>query len=70
MSLAQDSGESDVDFEHGRNATASLPDRRAEAAVADLLLALGRDLGDADLVATPSAWSPRSARCSTANRSR
>jgi GTP cyclohydrolase I len=53
MSLAQDSGESDVDFEHGRNATPSLPDRRAEAAVADLLLALGRDLGDADLVATP-----------------
>ena len=53
MSLAQDSGESDVDFEHGRNATASLPDRRAEAAVADLLVALGRDLGDADLVATP-----------------
>ena len=53
MSLAQDSGESDVDVEHGRNATASLPDRRAEAAVADLLLALGRDLGDPHLFATP-----------------
>ena len=53
MSLAQDSGESDVDFEVGPNATASLPDRRAEAAVADLLLALGCDLGDANLVGTP-----------------
>ena len=53
MSLAQDSGESDVDFAVGGNATASLPDRRAEAAVADLLLALGCDVDDANLVGTP-----------------
>ncbi|HVL62001.1 MAG TPA: GTP cyclohydrolase I [Microbacterium sp.] len=53
MSLAQDSGESDVDFAVGWNATASLPDRRAEAAVADLLLALGCDVDDANLVGTP-----------------
>ena len=53
MSLAQDSGEADVDFAIGRNATASLPDRRAEAAVSDLLLALGCDVDDANLVGTP-----------------
>ena len=53
MSLAQDSGESDVDFTVGQHATASLPDRRAEAAVADLLVALGQDLDSPHLAETP-----------------
>ena len=53
MSLAQVPGESDVEITSGRNATASLPDRRAEAAVTDLLLALGCDVDEPNLIGTP-----------------
>ena len=53
MSLAQVPGESDVEITSGGNATASLPDRRAEAAVTDLLLALGCDVDEPNLIGTP-----------------
>ena len=44
MSLLQETSE---------RMTASLPDRRAESAVAELLLALGQDLDDPNLAETP-----------------
>ncbi|RZS65849.1 GTP cyclohydrolase I [Agromyces ramosus] len=53
MSLVHDHDEFDLDHAVGVVATASLPDRRAEAAVSDLLLALGFDVADPDLVETP-----------------
>ena len=53
MSLVHDPDEFDLDLAVGVGATASLPDRRAEAAVTDLLLALGFDVADPDLVETP-----------------